>query len=343
MGIYRLKKFITSKSPSSIQTVKWGTYKIVVIDISVMIHSFAGQELNKAIKRSRDLYRSPPKHDQSTRYVLEEIMQFITAHFINQGITALVVFDGKASVHKAEELAERAKEREVAKQKLGEQLEKMKEMDPFDRIESYGDLAKSYRRQRYYPAGIKPLLKDELTKLGVKWYQAAGEADELCAALVHEGIAEAVYSTDSDQLAYLTPVLITKIGAYKEKGTCEVIRVEQVLHDLELKPEQFVDLCILFGTDYNEPIKQAPESKTRKNKKKGKDEETVDESVSETKEPKERAVTVTKLFSWLNQYGSIDRFPPEIVITSLNHLECRRQFGKKESQSLLAAEPSVVV
>jgi flap endonuclease-1 len=62
-----------------------------------------------------------------------------------------------------------------------------------------------------------------------------------------------VASEDTDVLAYGTPTFITKINTSDE--TCVEINYEELTTALGLTQEQFTDLCIMCGTDYNENMK----------------------------------------------------------------------------------------
>jgi 5'-3' exonuclease len=93
--------------------------------------------------------------------------------------------------------------------------------------------------------------------LGVPYIIAEGEAEKLCAQLVREGHARAALSNDTDMFAHGCPVTIKEL----KKGTGEfssnvatVVILENVLSQLNLTYEQFVDLCIMAGTDYNDNV-----------------------------------------------------------------------------------------
>jgi 5'-3' exonuclease len=90
--------------------------------------------------------------------------------------------------------------------------------------------------------------------MGTPYIVAEGEAEKLCSQLVREGHARAALSNDTDLLAHGCPVIISMLERGKGKYTVNVGRVlilENVLSQLKLSYMQFVDLCVMCGTDYN--------------------------------------------------------------------------------------------
>lgn len=97
------------------------------------------------------------------------------------------------------------------------------------------------------------LAKTLFKMLGVPWYTAPWEAEKQCAKLAIDGRVHAVLTEDSDVLAYGAPILLTKIDTSAD--TCVAIYHDVILEELGLDNDQFLDLCILCGTDYNENIR----------------------------------------------------------------------------------------
>ncbi len=97
------------------------------------------------------------------------------------------------------------------------------------------------------------LLKKCLDVLTVPHVKAPGEAETWCCQMVKDGIAEAVFSEDSDCMAYGASTLLCKPLYHENKWT--VIRHDEVLQELQWTHQQFVDFCIMCGTDYNKNIR----------------------------------------------------------------------------------------
>lgn len=82
--------------------------------------------------------------------------------------------------------------------------------------------------------------------LGFATIDASIEAEKLCALLCHEKKVDAIMTEDSDALVYITPKILHKVSA----GQCVELSMPQILEALDMTPAQFVDMCILCGTDY---------------------------------------------------------------------------------------------
>lgn len=97
-------------------------------------------------------------------------------------------------------------------------------------------------------------LKKIMTFLGVPYIQSNCEAETLATYLHNNKKVGIIISEDSDVLAYLNEdgISISKIDMKNE--TCTVIYKKELLEELEMTNKQFLDFCILSGTDYNENI-----------------------------------------------------------------------------------------
>lgn len=88
--------------------------------------------------------------------------------------------------------------------------------------------------------------------LKVPYYHAPLEAETMCADLCMQGKVDAVLSEDTDVLAYGANVFLTKINT--TNGTCIRLKHIDMLQRLGLNAEEFLDFCIMCGTDYNKNI-----------------------------------------------------------------------------------------
>jgi len=96
-------------------------------------------------------------------------------------------------------------------------------------------------------------LVEELCKhLSIPYYVAHQEAESFSTYLCKTNQVELVITEDSDVLAYGCPVWISNVGT---NGNCTEVRIDDVLRQMEFTMEQFIDFCILCGTDFNETIK----------------------------------------------------------------------------------------
>lgn len=98
--------------------------------------------------------------------------------------------------------------------------------------------------------------------LKVPYFDAPLEAETMCSDLCKRGLVDAVLSEDTDVLAYGTPVFLSKINT--SDGTCVRIKHPEMLSALGLTTGQFLDLCIMCGTDYNKNIYRVGPEKSYK-------------------------------------------------------------------------------
>ena len=98
--------------------------------------------------------------------------------------------------------------------------------------------------------------KEIITLMGFPYFQAEGEAEALCAGMCHLGLVDAVLTEDTDVLAYGAPFLLAKIDLSAQ--TVVAISHEALLQELGMTTEEFRDLCILLGCDYNDRIQGFP-------------------------------------------------------------------------------------
>lgn len=124
-------------------------------------------------------------------------------------------------------------------------------------------LVKKLRRQLF---NITPndyqLTRQIFDILKVPYFKAPMEAETMCAELCATGKVDAVLTEDTDVLAYEAPVFLTKLNT--ADGTCLQIRYEDVLKITGLDRDQFLDFCIMCGTDYNKNIPRIGPSKAIK-------------------------------------------------------------------------------
>jgi flap endonuclease-1 len=137
---------------------------------------------------------------------------FRTARILAAGLRPVFVFDGRAPRAKAATIARRAPRRLNI------------------RREVYTEVAKL------------------LDLLGVEVVYAPGEAEAQGAAMVASGAAAAITTEDSDALVFGAPLLVR--GLTSAAKTVTVINEAKVRRGLGLTRLQFIDLCILLGSDY---------------------------------------------------------------------------------------------
>ncbi len=97
-------------------------------------------------------------------------------------------------------------------------------------------------------------LTKELCKiLRIPVYQAKGEGETICACLCLGQKVDAVYTQDTDVLAYGCPVQLYDFDVKNE--TVKMMYLEDVLDGFGFTFEQFQDFCIMLSCDYNDRVK----------------------------------------------------------------------------------------
>lgn len=169
-----------------------------------------------------------------------------TLRIVDNGIKPLYVFDGAPPKLKSGELAKRFQRKSEAQ----ESHEEMKEIGTAEDVEKFS--RRTVRVTREHNAEAQRLLK----LMGVPYLIAPTEAEAQCAVLARAGKVYAAASEDMDTLTFNSPVLLRKLTfSEQRKEPIQELSLDKVLEGLEMEYEQFIDLCILLGCDYVDPIK----------------------------------------------------------------------------------------
>ena len=95
-------------------------------------------------------------------------------------------------------------------------------------------------------------LKELFDCFSVPYFTAPTEAEKFCSKLCIDGLVSAVLSDDTDIIAYGCIMSLSKFDAIT--GLCTCIHYNNLLSLLDINKKQFLDLCILCGTDYNKNL-----------------------------------------------------------------------------------------
>jgi flap endonuclease-1 len=186
-------------------------------------------------------------------------MFYRTLRIVDNGIKPVYVFDGAPPKLKSGELAKRFQRKATAT----EGLEEAKETGTAEDVEKFS--RRTVRVTREHNAECQRLLK----LMGVPYIIAPTEAEAQCAVLAKAGKVYAAASEDMDTLCFDSPVLLRHLTfSEQRKEPIQEIFTEKVLAGLNMDRKQvrhspistsqlilqFVDLCILLGCDYLDPI-----------------------------------------------------------------------------------------
>ena len=167
-----------------------------------------------------------------------------TTNLLEKGIKPIFVFDGKPSELKAEILKVRSERRMEARRKW----EKAKVFFP---EEAFKYAQASSRIDETIVEDAKTLL----TYLGIPCVQAPSEGEAQAAYIARRGDAELVSSQDYDSLLFGAPIMIRNLSVARKKTAPEVIELKELEEKHGISREEFVDIAILVGTDFNPGIK----------------------------------------------------------------------------------------
>ena len=174
-----------------------------------------------------------------------------TAKLVEMGVNVAYVFDGAPPALKEVEIKRRAKVKAEALVKY----EKALKEGNMAKARSYAQMTSKLKD--YMPHDSKRLL----TEMGVPWIQAPSEGEAQAAYLTTKGDADYCGSQDYDSLLFGAEALIRNVtisgrrklprkNVYVEVVP-EVMKLEYVLKELDVTREQFIDVAMLVGTDFN--------------------------------------------------------------------------------------------
>ncbi len=232
MGIKNLFKLITKYAPNSIKNNNIENYKnkILVLDANMVIYQYVIAIRNTG----NDLLNDK---GEITSHVLGVISKSLL--LLKNNIIPVFVFDGKAPKIKLNTLNKRKECKKRNNTKL-------------INCTNENDKLKYFKRSFTINKKIVDECKEILKLFGIPILESPTEADPLCALLVKNNLANGVISEDMDLLTFGSPILIRKMKANKKMVT--EINLDNILKELNLNMNEFIDLCILLGCDYTPKI-----------------------------------------------------------------------------------------
>ena len=190
------------------------------------------------------------------------------------GVKLLVVFDGRPLPAKEPARRQRTAKRQHAEHQLEMCTENIRELEAqlhegtTEEEEVREQLEKAKRGQeesaRLAARVTQPMVESVMRALrqleGVEVLRAPYEADAQLAYLARHKKVDVVVTEDSDLVAYKLPRVLLKLDRHSGAGQLfERERLEKVVHEKvnldEFTDDEFLQLCILCGTDYLESPK----------------------------------------------------------------------------------------
>lgn len=228
MGIKNLNRFLRVNCPQNIRQISlWDLRgKTIVIDASIYMYRF-----------------------QTDDNLIEGIYQMV-ALLEHCKITPIFVFDGPPPPEKAETLKRRKEEKKAAENEYKRISDVLRNCNPDDDTSDLEAEIDSLRKQfvRLTQDDIDSV-KQLLMLMGVSYYESEGESDYVCAKMVQKKIAFACMSEDMDMFVYGCPKVLRYLSLLK--STVVIYDLKGILKTLRLSLDNFKQICVLSGTDYN--------------------------------------------------------------------------------------------
>lgn len=252
MGITNLNKFLSGLGVTKDLPSKDFSGTRIAVDA---LHAvFRYYSINKkSVAESCDLFSLPDvPEDRIETGFTNSMMQFVL-RFLRSSITPVFVFDGPPSEAKARTMESRKQTRDKSREVLDALRVRMNATSPKSRD---GALVRDYRAAYLggtgLPGGLVSRFRKLLKHYGIPVVKAKVEGEKLCVMMVKEGLASAVFTGDTDVFAYGCPVVVKQFG--EGWNTFKTLTMAEVLSSSKLTMEQFRDLCIMTGCDYNDSI-----------------------------------------------------------------------------------------
>jgi flap endonuclease-1 len=230
MGIRYLNRFLKDNASPSIKLCNLAELsgKKIAVDISIYMYRFASDD------------------------TLIENMYLMLSVFRYYNIIPIFIFDGKPPPEKRELLQKRKEDKQEAENeynKLKNTLEINKDMDDADKQEIIYNM--DMLKKKFVSINKNDIenIKNLIRSYGATYYDAPGEADELCAMLNIKDKVWACLSEDMDMFVYGCPRVIRYLSLLNH--TAVIYDVKGILNNLGITQKELREICVLSGTDYN--------------------------------------------------------------------------------------------
>lgn len=263
MGIKDLGIFVT-KCPHAQRVVPLSLFKgkKVAVDANNILVTAITAVWRDIVKDTKYPYETP----NMGLFIQKLLRRFAydLKKFLESGITPIYIFDGKSPPEKGKCRDKRNAKRIKHEADFQAAMMQGNSLAPEMCTNDHPIIVQIKRAATYlYPCDgeIIGTMKEFLGSLGIPIIQCNEEAERLCAQLCLSGHCSAAYTKDRDTLAHGCPLIMVDLPGntiYNGAMTpaVEIIDLQQILIGLGLKFEEFVDMCIMLGCDYNDRIPQ---------------------------------------------------------------------------------------
>ena len=243
MGIRYLNNYLRDKCANSIRVTNIADLngKKIAVDISIYLYKYEADN------------------------VLLENIYLMLSIFRYYNVIPIFIFDGKPPPEKKELLVKRKEDKKEAQKEYNALKNTLEQADCDDAekqdiINTMDQLKKQFVNiTRSKTEQVKELIRAH----GLTYYDAPGEADELCALLVIKKIVWACLSEDMDLFVYGCARVLRYFSLINHNVV--MYSMKGILEELDLTQTEFKEICILSGTDYNIHANTSVSGNTKKN------------------------------------------------------------------------------
>ena len=229
MGIRYLNKYFREECSDKNNCIKMISIsqlsgKKIAVDISIYLYKFIGES-----------------------QLIENIYLMLSI-FKYYNIIPVFIFDGKSPAEKKELILRRREDRKEAETKYN-LLKQQFDAGDFDDQDISSSMDVLKKKLINVTKTDFDNVKKLITAYGCTYYDAPGEADELCAYLTIKGKVWACLSEDMDMFVYGCTRVIRFISLLNK--TAVLYDHKGILHELKISQKELREICVLSGTDYN--------------------------------------------------------------------------------------------
>ena len=233
MGIKNLNKFLRTECGDSIKVISIAELsgKKIAVDISIYMYKY-----------------------ESTGSLIENMYIMLTV-FRQYNIIPIFIFDGKPPTEKKALLQKRREDKKAAEKEyniLKQKLDSDNYVNNDDKQEILSNMDILKRTFVHISKTDIEAVKQLIRAYGATYYDAPGEADELCALLTIKGKVWACLSEDMDMFVYGCPRVIRYLSLLKHSAV--LYDMNGILGNLDITQQNLREICILSGTDYNAEV-----------------------------------------------------------------------------------------
>lgn len=228
MGIRNLNRYLRNNCPESIRCIPISdiSHKKIAVDISIYLYKY------------------------ETENALLENMFMMLSIFRHYNIIPIFIFDGKPPDEKKALLQKRKEDKKTAQEEYYKLQQHLQDIDKQNDKQEI--IAKMDQLKRQFVQINKEKIekvKSLIRAYGATYYDAPGEADELCALLVIKKKVWACLSEDMDLFVYGCSRVLRYFSLVSH--TVVLYFSKGIYNELNMTYKDFKEICILSGTDYN--------------------------------------------------------------------------------------------